>query len=66
MHPREMLVVLEAGLEDVGGGVVRGIVGTADVVVGVLAEVGGVGPGGVAGFDAECAVAHEAVGIWIG
>ena len=61
IHPREILVVPEAGLKDVRGGVVRGIVGAADAVVGVLAEVGGVEAGGVADFDAECTVAHEAI-----
>ena len=66
IHPREVLVVPKAGLEDVRGGVVRGVVGASDAVVGVLAEVGGVGAGGVAGFDAKCAVAHEAVVLLVG
>lgn len=41
-------------------GGVGGVVGTAYAVVDVLAEVCGVGVGGVAGFEAECVGAHEA------
>ena len=51
---REILVITEAGFEGAILGVVGGIVGTSDMVVDVLAEVGSVGVGRVTGFEAEC------------
>jgi len=42
-------------------GVVGGVVGTADTVIDVLAEVGSIGVGWVAGFEAECVGTHEVV-----
>ena len=54
VDPREILVIAEAGFEGAILGVVGGVVGAADTVVDVLAEVGGGGVGRVAGFEAEC------------
>ena len=56
----EILIIAKAGFESAVLSVVGGIVGAADTVVDVLAEVGGIGVGWVAGFEAECVGAHEA------
>jgi hypothetical protein len=58
---RVVLVLTEAALEDtinVGSG---GVVLAADTVIDMLAEVGSVGAGGVAGLEAEGSTTHEVV-----
>ena len=51
---RKILVIAKAGFEGAILGIVGGIVGTADMVIDALAEVGGIGVGRVTGFEAEC------------
>ena len=56
---REVLVIALARFEDPVLGVIGCIVGTTDTVVNVLAELGGVRAGRVAGLEAELVAAHE-------
>jgi len=61
VHAWEVLVFAEAGLERPVLGVVGGVVGASDAIEDVLAEAGGVGPGGVTCFEAEEVATHEVV-----
>ena len=56
---REVLVVTLARLEGTVLGVVRGVVGTSDTVVDMLAVVSGVGASRVASLETENTAAHE-------
>jgi len=58
---REILIIAEARFESVVLSIVGDVVGTADTVVDVLAEVGGIGVGRIANLETECVGAHEVV-----
>jgi len=56
---RVILVVALAGLEGTVLGIIGDVVGAADTVETMFAEVGGVGVSGVANLDAESVASHE-------
>jgi hypothetical protein len=60
---REVLIVTLAGLEGTVLGVVGSVVGATDTVETMLAEVGGVGVGGIANLDTEGVTTHEAISL---
>ena len=61
IYPREVLVISLARFENVLLSVVRRVILASDPIVDMLAEVGGVGPCRITGFDAKRTPTHEAV-----